>query len=205
MYHTPSTIVKKWFNHPTCFDVIVVVNYPEPMLRKISVAFFFLVPVAALIWAGREVGDRAQVKPVYTLAQVQAGLSHNPQVWMGQTVRVRAAIYALDDYGTAIRGQSSRYYNLLAPLPGSRLSIILGPDASRHARPSTSYPAVRLVVSPRAPDALASLLRHLPLIRNIVPVPDFDSTPQNVGASKIFVLQLLPRGRASDALLFDVQ
>ncbi len=156
---------------------------------------------ALLVW------NQPSVGPIYSLAQVQAGLYRNPQAWAGRTIRVRAQMETLGGDGTPqpLSSRPSLYDNLLSMPPGSRIEITLGPSPSPHADVSASFPAVSLFVGPRVSDPLLSALQRLPVIARVVPAPDFESTPQNFFSLKIFVLRLLPRGQYVDALLLDVQ
>ncbi len=173
------------------------------MKRELVVAVG-LVLIASTVTA--VVGHANPAAPIYSLAQVQAGLYRNPQAWAGRTVRVRAQMETLDGNETAqpLSSRPSPYDNLLSMPPGSRMEIILGPPFSSHADPSASYPAVSLFVGPRVADPLRSALRRLPVIGRMVPTPDFESTSQNFASPKVFVLRLLPRGEYFDALLLDV-
>lgn len=176
--------------------------------RTIAVAV--LIPLGALALASvmaLMVQNQAPAGPIYSLAQVQAGLYHYPQTWAGRMVRVRAQIDALagDGRPQPISSRPSPYVNLLSTPPGSGMEITLGPPTSSHADPSASYPAVSLFVGPRVSDPLRSALRRLPVIGRIVPAPDFESTPSNIWSPRVFALRLLPRGQYFDALLLDVQ
>jgi len=192
-------------------DGSCLTDYAASMKRRtIAVAILFPLGALALVrMMALMVWNQAPMGPIYALAQVQAGLYRNPQVWVGRTVRVRAQIDTLDGYGAGtaqtIPNRSSRYVNLLSMPAGSGMEIILGPPPSLHADPSTSYPAVSLFVGPRVSDPRLAALRHMPVIGRMVPAPDFESTPQNIWFPKVFVLRLLPRGQDVDALLLDVQ
>jgi len=175
-------------------------DYAAPMKRR-TIAVAVLFPLGALALArmmALMVWNQAPMGPIYALAQVQAGLYRHSQAWVGRTVRVRAQIDVLEGYGTA----SNQSFE-------SSTSITLGPNVPPYAAPGVSYPAVSLVVQPGKPSALLPLLRRFPVIRNIVSVPDLESTleanHQNIGSPKIFVLHLLPRGQAFDATLLNVE
>lgn len=180
------------------------------LMKRRTIVVAVLFPLGALALASvmaLMVGDQASMGPIYSLAQVQAGLYRNPQAWAGRTVRVRAHIEDLEVGGTAqpISSRPSPYDNLLNMPPGSRMDITLGPPPSPHADVSASYPAVILYVGPRVPNPLLSALRRLPVIGRMASTPDFESTPQNIWSPKVFVLRLLPRGQYYDALLLDVR
>lgn len=178
-------------------------------MRYRGAAVLLLIPSAVVIGAGLLVWDHTHVRPIYTLAQVQAGLYRTPRMWVGRTVRVRAQIDALDGYGASATSASpsrrSRYFNLLNPPSGSHAEIILGPATSTPADPSVTYPAVNLVIGLHMTNTLLSSLQQLPVISNIAAIPDFEDTPQNIGSPRIFVLYLQPRGQAFDATLLNVE
>jgi len=171
------------------------------------IVLLILMLIAILIGTVLMGWGHAQEGPVYTLAQVQGSLYRSPQAWVGRTVRVRAQIDGLGPYGTSqtVASPSSWYVNLLNMPPGLSMEIDLGPVASPQASPSVSYPAVNLVVGTGTPNTLPSLLQRLPVVQKIVPVPDFESIPQNIWSPRVFVLHLLPRGHAFDATLINVE
>ena len=86
---------------------------------------------------------------VYSVAQVQAGLRHNPQLWVGRTVLV---------YGVVI-GCPPGYP---CPSPGARLGL-----ASSSSVPLAQ--ALPLDCEPQDPWLMA--LRHVPLLSHLVPAP----------------------------------
>ena len=190
-------------------DGSCITDYAASMKRR-TIAVAVLFPLGALALVSvmvLMVRGQSSTGPIYSLAQVQAGLYRDPRVWAGRTVSVRAQIDALSGDGTLrpISRRPSPYDNLLSMPAGSRMEITLGPPPSSRADPGASYPAVSLFVGPRVSDPLLSALRRWPVLRRIVPAPDFESTPQNISSQKVFVLRLLPRGQSFDALLLDVQ
>ena len=193
-----------------CSAPSFVADYAIHMTHRATAVIVLLVPMAILIGTVLIVRGHAQEGPVYTLAQVQGGLYRTPQAWVSQTVRVRAKIEEVGPYGTSQTAASPswRYVNLLNMPLGLSMEIILGPVVSPHASPSISYPAVNLDVldvGTRTPNTLLSLLQRLPVVQKIVPVPNFESTPQNIWSPHVFVLHLLPRGQAFDATLINVE
>jgi len=88
----------------------------------------------------------AAVPPIYTVAQVQRGVQHNPRAWTGRTVRVRAVSgtrYCTDRVGRHCVVEIGDAGSLDTPAP-----LALG-----------------------AEDTVLALLRQLPLVGSTMPGP----------------------------------
>jgi hypothetical protein len=92
---------------------------------------------------------RSAEGPVYSVATVQAGLAHQPGVWLGRTVRVRG----------------------LAVPPGCvvRESMLCVKESSGFAYIVDPITGAVLPLSRGAANALLSVLRHLPLVGTLAP------------------------------------
>src|SRR5437763_12150825 len=62
------------------------------------------------------------VGPVYTVAQVAAGLAHHPRAWVGRTVTVRGTLLVVVDDNSADPGGGIGYSNW-APVPGMSMGL----------------------------------------------------------------------------------
>ena len=117
-----------------------------------SIAVLGLVLVAlALVAISRERLDRARV---YTVAEVQAKLAHDPEAWLHRTLRVRGIAVA-----AGCAGQTPDSTSLCGP-PHFSLS---------DADPSGGPARLTLVWAGGSP--LLTALRRLPLLGRFAPAP----------------------------------
>jgi hypothetical protein len=93
---------------------------------------------------------------VYSVAQVQAGLRHSPQLWAGRTVLV---------YGVAI-GCPPGYPCPQLNLPAGTAETGLGLASSTRVPLAQALP---LECEPQ--DSWLMVLRHVPVLRHLVPPP----------------------------------
>ncbi len=122
--------------------------------------------VAGLVVVGfpgtQVIGDRLGLdRPVYSLAQVEHGLRHQPAAWVGKAVRVRARISLLASPCTLILGgcglSPTSYYALEDVAAGSnRFPVFAVPP---------------LVLQLGAEDPLYQTLQQIPVLQNLVPGP----------------------------------
>jgi hypothetical protein len=92
---------------------------------------------------------RSAEGPVYSVATLQAGLAHQPGVWLGRTVRVR---------GVAVPPGCVVRESMLCLKESSGVAYIVDPITCAF-----------LPLSRGAANALLSLLRHLPLAGTLAP------------------------------------
>jgi hypothetical protein len=111
-------------------------------------------PLALVLGAGSaaviSTGQRSHV-PVYTLAELRAGLVRNPAAWVGRAVRVRGMVQSSGCLAWDAGGS--------APCR-DRAAYLLGPDG-----------ASVLQVAGWERDPLLATLRRLPLVGRLVPGP----------------------------------
>jgi hypothetical protein len=172
-------------------------------------------------------------EPVYTIAQVRAGLAHNPAAWAGRSVLVRARVMAallvrgafsegapLSDYVvtkgrweppkciTTSTGCPSPLAGLVPPGTIPDLHLQLKPAWPQMSpvlwvRPQSPVPWIR----PPPPAPWLAFLRRLPLLQRVLPRPQRGRW----GVYTVYRIQILPPHRSrctptpcDDAVLLDL-
>ena len=175
----------------------------------------------------------AATEPVYTIAQVRAGLAQDPAAWVGRVVLVRGRVMAsllgrgasslgtpLSDYVmtkghlqpprciTTSTGCPSPLAGLVPPGTIPDLHLQLKPAWPRRSpvlwvRPQSPAPWIR----PLPPAPWLAFLRRLPLLQRVLPAPQ----QGRWGVYTVYRIQLLPPHRSpctpnpcEDALLLDL-
>jgi hypothetical protein len=175
----------------------------------------------------------AATEPVYTIAQVRAGLAHDPAAWVGRSVLVRGRVMAsvlgrgafslgtpLSDYVvtkgrmqpprciTTSTGCPSPLAGIVPPGTSPVLLLQLKPAWPRRSpvlwvRPQSPAPWIR----PQPPAPWLASLRRLPLLRRVLPGPQRGRW----GVYTVYRIQILPPHRSrcaptpcDDALLLDL-
>ncbi len=161
---------------------------------KRSIIALFSLALAGLLVAGikvRYATDVGGTGPIYTVAQVQAGLQYNPRTWSGRTILVRGRIMQAD----WVQGRSvmmTAIPNAAGPLGEpprcmvtptgcpSPLTGVLPPTAVVHLRlvPATlcqADPCAALLIRPPGEqpthDFVWEALHRMPVIGRFVPPP----------------------------------
>src|SRR3954453_7573392 len=114
------------------------------MVTRTTIALLVLLALA-LAAGAVAVQSRTVTGPVYTVAQLQAGLARHPRTWLGRSVLVRGKVYHVPVMWCSSRGcqpQAQEWFLMETP-QGFPPGLVLAPG-----------PTVRLI------DALA----HLPLV-----------------------------------------
>lgn len=158
--------------------------------------------------------------PVYSVAQVAAGLLRHPRAWAGRTVRVRGDVAMLVEVspkgiGTwSARFCSAQRCAMPYPImyPGARLHVILvdnGPplgavtmyelqrEVAFNVPFSTDPSAVpHLMLLAQLPErsGLLATLRRLPLVGKLFPNPSPSTVPGHV--ERVYRVRILPRGQS---------
>jgi hypothetical protein len=135
-------------------------------------------------------------EPVYTIAQVRAGLAHHPAAWVGRSVLVWARVMAdLPLAGVVPPGTIPGLHLQLEPA-WPHMSPVLW------VRPQSPAPWIR----PPHPAPWLAFLRRLPLLRRVLPGPQ----QGRWGVYTVYRVQILPPHRSrcaptpcGDALLLD--
>ena len=172
-------------------------------------------------------------EPVYTIAQVRAGLAHDRTAWVGRSVLVRARVMGVVwlrgtySLGTPLSDYVVRNGRIQPPKcittatgcpsplaadvpPGTTPTILLQlkpPWPHRYpvlwVRPQSPAPWIR----PVPPASWLAFLRRLPPLRHVLPGPQ----QGRWGVSMVYRMQILPPHRSpctptprDDALLLDV-
>ncbi len=159
------------------------------------------------------VGRGVPISKVYTVTAVQVGLRQNPGAWIGHTVTVRGVViwYSYDHWGpnllhaggqdacftwlhtcllrqelTAIASNSTVHLALAA----QPLNFGIGQDPVQVLK---THPTLALPLVFREPslphDPIPSLLRRLPLIGSLLPMPEQWRPP----VSGLYTIHILPR------------
>ena len=168
-----------------------------------------LLAVAAVALSARAVAPPVAGR-IYSVAEVERGLAHNPGVWVGSTVRVRGDVVVLK----SISPTGGNYVTLCAlrrcalsypPMPpGARLHTVIvddGPPLSLPAMQALfmqtnggrkpSYPVVHLVLGMWLPvtNGMLDVLRHVPVIGSSLPAAA--TVPGHV--ERVYRIHILPR------------
>ena len=126
-------------------------------------------PALTGIFAGPLSGGR-----VYGVAEVAAGLAHDPTHWLGSILRVRGVMVGSRQRRDVHSGWESMGPPRLAD-PATVAVVLLGPPRVTYpanmAVDVPLNPALALPVSWGAPDLLVSWLRWLPLLGGALPRP----------------------------------
>jgi hypothetical protein len=99
--------------------------------------------------------------PVYSLAQVEAGLRQRPGAWVGKAVRVRARL-------SVLAAPCALMYGGCGLAPASYYALDAGEAGGTH---SPRSPLPPLVLEVGAEDPLYARLRDIPVLKNLVPDP----------------------------------
>ncbi len=127
----------------------------------------------------------SHAEPVYTVAQVRAGLARQPAAWVGRTVLVRGVAFESSWVGRSSGGGSWCPSSIVGPQScplaapnGVTLYLKLVDDSIRldPRRPFFIPPQVNrltldLAMQPVAPNALIALARQVPPLTRFLPTP----------------------------------
>jgi hypothetical protein len=171
-------------------------------------------------------------EPIYTIAQVRAGLAHDRAAWVGRSVLVRARVMAallgrgafslgvpLSDYVvTKGRWEPPRCITTSTGCPSPLAGLIPPgtiPDLHLQLKPAWPHMSPVLWVRPQSPAPWIrpphpapwlAFLRRLPLLRRVLPGPQ----QGRWGVYTVYRVQILPPHRSrcaptpcGDALLLD--
>lgn len=180
-----------------------------------------LLAVAAIVLIARTLAP-AIADRIYTVAEVERGLAHNPGVWVGHTVRVRGDVVVLKSVSSRGGGPVGGGHVSLCALrrcalsyppmpPGARLHAVIvdhGPPLSLTAMQALfmqlnvgrkpSYPVVHLVIGMQPPltNSVLGALKQVPVIRSFLPADP--AVPGHV--ERVYRIRILGRGQSNCAL-----
>lgn len=180
-----------------------------------------LLAVAAIVLVARTLAP-ASADRIYSVAEVERGLGHNPGVWVGRTVRVRGDVVVLKSVSSRGGGPvGGGYVSLCAlrrcalsypPMPsGARLHAVIVDDGPLLSLPAMqalfmqlnvgrkpSYPVVHLVIEVQlsVTNSVLNALRQVSVIGSLLPAAA--TVPGHVEG--VYRIRILGRGQANCAL-----
>jgi len=153
--------------------------------RRRAAATLSLVLGVVLLVAAVAARLSSPSEPVYTVAQVHAGLAHQPAAWVGRTVLVREVAFESSWIGRSSGGGSwcpgsivgPRSCPLAAP-NGVTLYLKFVDDSGRldprrpfFIPPQANLLTLDLAMQPVAPNPLIALARRVPPLARFLPAP----------------------------------